>query len=265
MINICTPLYNNSREQLSRLWASLKAQTHTDWTWTVYDDSTQPGAADIIWGFCADERYRIELFTPHVPSRGNIGLSKRNCFGLAKGDILVEVDADDELTPDALEWIYAAFQAHPEVGFVYSDWCEINAAGEWCRYPEGWAFGYGSDYEISPGRWVMSAPEINETTMSHIVSAPNHVRAWRATIYRELNGHDPTLPVADDYELCVRTFLDYRIHKIPKLLYKQHIGSGTAQRQRNALIQQLVAEISDRYKGAIRQRCVRLGLPLKED
>lgn len=264
MISVVTPTYNTPPEVFARTWASLKAQTHTDWQWVVWDDSTNTQTWQHLYGLAADERYKIQAHRSLTHS-GIIGQVKRWAMMAAEGDILVELDHDDELTPDALAEIRAAFDAHPEVGFVYSDWCEVNGNGEWCRYPNGWAFGYGSDYEIAPGQWVMSAPELNETTMGHIVSAPNHVRAWRATIYRELNGHDPTLPVADDYELCVRTFLDYRIHKIPKLLYKQHIGSGTAQRQRNALIQQLVAEISDRYQGAIRQRCVRLGLPLKED
>ena len=264
MISVVTPTYNTPSEVLARTWASLKAQTHTDWQWVVWDDSTNTETWRHLYGLAADERYRIQAHRS-LSHSGVIGQVKRWAMMAAEGDILVELDHDDELTPDALAEIRATFDAHPEVGFVYSVWAEINGNGEWCRYPSGWAFGFGSDYETAPGQWVMSAPEINEATMSHIVSAPNHVRAWRATIYRELNGHDPTLPVADDYELCVRTFLDYRMLKIPKLLYKQHIGSGTAQRQRNALIQQLVAEISDRYKGAIRQRCVRLGLPLKED
>jgi hypothetical protein len=168
----------------------------------------------------------------------------------SEGEILVELDHDDELTPGGLEEIARAF-ADPEVGFVYSDWAEINDRGQWCRYPEGWAFGYGSDYQIAPGLWVMRAPALNRTTLSHIVSAPNHVRAWRASVYRGIGGHDPSLPIADDYDLCVRTALATSCVHIPKLLYKQHIGSHTAQRQRNDLIQKLVAEISARHSAQI--------------
>jgi hypothetical protein len=35
---------------------------------------------------------------------------------------------------------------------------------------------------------------------------------------------------------------------IPKVIYKQHIGNHTAQRQNNARIQELVAQISAEYK-----------------
>ena len=247
VISVCTSTYNNSPDELARVWASLKSQTYKDWVWTVYDDSTDPTVWANLYGFCADERYKVEMFKPHVPSRGNIGLSKHNCFMLAKGDLLVELDADDEITPDALTEIAQAFQ-DPTIGFVYSDWCEILPTGESGRYPDGWAFGYGNHYwDTEHQVWAMQSPEINHTTLSHIVSAPNHVRVWRADVYRKLGGHDIRLEVADDFDLVVRTCAVTRTHHIPKMLYKQHIGAHSAQRQRNALIQQLVPEIRQKH------------------
>jgi hypothetical protein len=176
---------------------------------------------------------------------------KRRAFSVAEGDLLVELDHDDELMPTALEEIAAAFE-RASVGFVYSDWCEILPSGVSGRYPEGWAFGYGDDYwDKKHGVWAMRAPVLNATTLGHIVSAPNHVRAWRASVYRQVGGHDPSLPVADDYDLVVRTALATECVHIPKMLYKQHIGPATAQRDRNGEIQRRVQEISERYSGAI--------------
>jgi glycosyltransferase involved in cell wall biosynthesis len=250
LVSIITPTYKTPPEILARTYASLRAQTYTNWEWIIWDDS--PG--DLVWrqiyGFAADERYRIRAHRSLAPSGGQIGQVKRQGFMVAEGEILVELDHDDELTSDCLAELVEVF-SDPDVGFVYSDWCEINERGEWCRYPAGWAFGYGSEYEIEPGRWVMRAPILNRTTLSHIVSAPNHVRAWRASVYRQIGGHDPSLPIADDYDLCVRTALATRCVHIPKLLYRQYIGSHTAQRQRNDLIQTLVAEISTRHMDQI--------------
>lgn len=260
MISIITPTYNTNPNILARTWASLKAQTLTDWEWVVWDDSTNDSTWAQVYGFCSDERYRISMYRSHVHS-GNIGQIKRQAFMVARGDILVELDHDDELTPDALAAISSAFSDNSDVGFVYSDWCEILPDGQSGVYPDGWAFGFGDKYWSDQyGVWVMKAPEINQTTMSHIVSAPNHVRAWRSSVYRELNGHNPDYHVADDYELIVRTFLATRIGKIPKLLYKQHIGPLTAQRVRNSQIQDLVAEISNKYEIAISDRCNQLGI-----
>ena len=253
MISIITPTYETNPDTLARTWNSLKNQTYTDWEWVVWDDSITENVWQQVYGFCSDERYTISLFRSHVHS-GRIGQVKRWAAMVSTGDIIVELDHDDELTRDALAEIAHAFD-NPNIGFAYSNWCEINERGESCRYPDGWAFGYGADYYNEEyGVWVMRAPELNATTMSHIVSAPNHVRAWRASVYRELGGHDPSLRVADDYDLCVRTILKTDAKHIDKLLYKQYISERTAQRVHNAEIQKYVAIIADKYNKQIREK-----------
>lgn len=243
MISIVTCTYNTPADDLARLWASLKAQTHTDWEWVVLDDSPGWDTWRQLCGFCADERYTVRIYRPHTPSGGNIGRVKHDAFMLGYGNILLELDHDDELTPDALQIVSETFQAGAK--FVYSDWCEILPDGQSGRYPDGWAFGYGDHYwDTEHQVWAMKAPEINRTTINHIVSAPNHVRAWDAGLYRKIGGHNITYPIADDYELVVRTALHTNLVYIPKMLYKQHIGSHTAQRQRNDLIQMLVSKIA---------------------
>jgi glycosyltransferase involved in cell wall biosynthesis len=253
MISVVTPTYRTDPDVLARTWASLKAQTYTDWEWVVWDDTPGDEVWRQLYGLAADERYRLIAHRSHVPS-GSIGRVKRRGFMVAEGDVLVELDHDDELTPDALEAIADAF-TDPNVGFVFSDWSEILPSGESGRYPEGWAFGYGSDYfDADHGVWVMRAPELNAVTLGHIVSAPNHVRAWRASVYRQLGGHDPALPVADDYDLVVRTALATTCVHVPRMLYRQHIGPSTAQRQRNEEIQVRVAEIAGRYAEGLAER-----------
>jgi glycosyltransferase involved in cell wall biosynthesis len=247
MISVVTPTYNTPPDILARTFASLKAQTFTDWEWVVYDDSTDDRVWRQLWGYCADERYNIRPLRG-MSNIGSIGKVKRTAFMAAEGDVLVELDHDDELTPDCLKELDNAFQS--DIGFAYSDWSEHFATGGTGRYPEGWAFGYGGEYRVDED-WAMAAPPVNRTTLSHIVSAPNHVRAWKADAYRSLNGHNPDLPVADDYELVVRTLLKYDWVHIPKRLYRQHISPKTAQRTRNAQIQRLVGEISSSYSEAL--------------
>jgi len=250
MISVVTPTYNTPPHVLARTFASLKAQTFTDWEWVVYDDSTNDRVWRQLWGFCADERFRVRPLRG-IAHNGSIGQVKRTAFMAAEGDILVELDHDDELTPDCLEELNEVFR--DDVGFAYSDWSEHLDSGGTGRYPAGWAFGFGSEYQTGSD-WVMAAPPINRTTASHIVSTPNHVRAWQADLYRALNGHRPDLPVADDYDLVVRTILATDWVHIPKRLYKQHIGGHTAQRQRNAEIQRRVGEIHSLYSDQLDKR-----------
>jgi len=250
MISVITCTYNTPQDVLARTWASLKAQTHTDWEWVVYDDSPGWDTYRQLYGFCADERYKVRIYRSHVPSEGMIGKVKHDAFMLGYGDILVELDHDDELIPDCLETVKDFIDSGAE--FVYSDWCEILPDGQSGKYPDGWAFGYGDHYwDAEQSVWAMKAPWINRTTISHIVSAPNHVRAWTSELYHRLGGHNVDMPIADDYELMVRTALATDMVYIPRMLYKQHIGLHTAQRQRNGLIQELVAEIEEKYREQI--------------
>ncbi|MFN9953339.1 MAG: glycosyltransferase, partial [bacterium] len=108
MISIITPTYNTPQDILARTWGSLRSQTFSDWEWVVWDDSTNNETWRQLYGFCADERYKLAMHRSHVHS-GSIGEVKRNGFMVAKGDILVELDHDDELMPDALQLINDAF------------------------------------------------------------------------------------------------------------------------------------------------------------
>jgi glycosyltransferase involved in cell wall biosynthesis len=253
VISVITPTFNTTPSDLLRTWESLKNQSFTDWEWVVWDDSTENATWSLLQGIAADERFKVSVHRS-LRHSGSIGDVKRNGFMVSHGEIYVELDHDDELTPDCLQEIHDAMQ-DPSIGFVYSDWCEILPDGLSGKYPDGWAFGFGSHYWNDDYKyWVMRTPEINRTTISHIVSVPNHVRAWRASVYHQLSGHDVSLPIADDYELIVRTVLATETFHIPKLLYIQHIGAHTAQRQRNDLIQRLVAEISTTYSDLLDKR-----------
>jgi glycosyltransferase involved in cell wall biosynthesis len=244
-ISVITPTYNTPKEVLARTWASLKAQTFTDWEWVVWDDSTTHNVWDQLYGLASDERYRIVAHKSHTPS-GSIGAVKRRAFMVAEGEYLVELDHDDELTPDALQEI--ATTMDEGFHFCFSDWAEVFADGTSGRYPEGWGLGFGVDnWNEELGLWQLSIPTMNEESIKHIVGVPNHVRVWNSQFYQMIGGHDSALEVCDDYDLMIRSFLNGDFQHIPKLLYKQHIGAHTAQRKQNARIQSLVPEIYAKY------------------
>lgn len=239
-ISVITPAYNTDPDILARTWSSLKAQTFTDWEWVVWDDSTDNRVWNQLYGMASDERYKLRVFKSHVHS-GVIGQVKRWGFMVADGKILVELDHDDELMPDALTEISKAFE--DQVDFVFSDWCEILPNGVSGKYPEGWGLGFGKNYwDEKINVWGLSIPTMNNDSIKHIVGVPNHVRAWDAEFYRKIGGHNFKLDVCDDYELILRTYQTGSWKHIPKVLYKQHIGN-TTQRKKNKRIQELVPVI----------------------
>jgi glycosyltransferase involved in cell wall biosynthesis len=251
---------------IERTYRSLLAQTYPDWEWVIVDDSRSRDTTGYVRKLAdsGESGGRIRLYSQY-PSTESIGANKAAAGMLARGEILVELDHDDELLPEALDMVVAGFRGHPELDFLYSDAVDALEGGGTGLYPPGWGLGFGAyASEAVRGQRVPVAlsPPITWETIRHIVSAPNHLRAWRGDFYRRIGGHNHLLPVADDYELVLRTFLEGSIGKIPRPLYIQHHHGDqrNASRRRNPEIQQRVAEESARYSLALDRRCLSLGM-----
>jgi len=272
LVSVFTPAYKTG-EKIMRPFDSLRGQTHSNWEWVIIDDSDDDGETFRMLSELADRDPRIKLYKEHRHS-GCIGRLKKNACLLARGEYLVELDHDDELTPNALELVVKAYQKYPECGFVYTDFAECFEDGSPVMYGQNrnlkppftdWGFGYGSYREESHGGQsyaVANAPNINPKTIRHIVAAPNHIRSWRKSTYLEIGGHGDLIHVADDYEIMVRTFLYTRMCRVPEMCYVQYrnFGVGNTHRERNQEIQRLVRYFSQVYDERIHARFVQLGV-----
>jgi glycosyltransferase involved in cell wall biosynthesis len=259
LVTVFTPAYKTG-EKIYRPFLSLKAQIYTNWEWIIVDDSDDDGETFKVLSNLAKKDHRIQVFKPWEHS-GTIGKLKNWACSLGKGHILVELDHDDELTDYALEYVVKGFKQFPGAGFLYTDCAEIYENGASHTYRKGWAFGYGSYSDVEyKGKLYKSGNggNINAKTIRHIISTPNHIRAWRKSFYESIGGHNKELHVADDYEIIVRTFLKTRMIRVPKLCYIQYI-SNTTQQMRNRDIHRHVRSIRAHYDRMIHDRFLELG------
>lgn len=259
LISVFTPTYRTG-DRFLRPLVSMKAQTYRNWDWVIWDDSGDDGRTAAMIEAHANLDHRIRLFRPERHS-GVIGEVKYNACTQCRGEILVELDHDDELTPDALQRVVAAYKAFPEAGFYFTDYAEVDPNLNPLRYPDGWGFGLGSYYKASfRGKelLVASTPGISPKSIRHLVAAPNHLRAWRRDLYFQIGGHNREIHVADDLELMLRTFLKTRMVHIPVLGYVQYQDGTNTQRIRNQDIQRHVRCIVARYDRRIHERFLEL-------
>ena len=97
--SLITPEHNPKNVfNLLELFESIKAQTYTNWEWILY-----------LNGPCTPEHIPDEIRNHHQivlhvceEINSNIGFLKNKAFNLGTGDILVELDHDDIITPDCL-------------------------------------------------------------------------------------------------------------------------------------------------------------------
>ena len=262
LITVFTPTYKTG-DKLLRPLSSLLSQTYNNWEWVIIDDSDDDGKTFKELTEMAKNDYRIRPYRADCHS-GVIGHLKKTACDLARGEYLLELDHDDELTPKTLEWVVATYKKYPDVGFVYSDFAECGEDSSPVTYGPGWGFGYGSYREEKYNGvkyMVVNAPRINAKSIRHIVAAPNHLRSWRKSLYASIGGHNEALHVVDDYELVIRTFLSTRMALIPKLCYIQYRNmTGNTHQVRNKDIQRLVRYSSMWYEDKIHERLIELGV-----
>jgi len=217
MISVFTPSHDS--KFLDDCYASLKAQTYENWEWVVLLNGeakwNRPGY---------DDRVRIIYANPNVKG---VGALKRQAVEYCDGNILVELDHDDILAPNALERVNEEFSKNPDVVFVYSDFAQINedkSPNYQCFDPAfGWEYYPEGDY------LVCSSPEPTPHNVSYIWYAPNHIRSFRKSAYEAAGGYDARRTVLDDQDLMARLYLQGEFHHIKECLYYQRVHSNNTQ------------------------------------
>jgi len=224
--SIFTTCYNSYNKML-RAYSSIKNQTFKDWEWVILDDSPDDNHFNFLKNILINDK-RIRLYKRSENS-GNIGNVKNEVVSLCRGEYLLELDHDDEILPDVLNDSINVFESNPEIGFIYMDYTNITEDGKMVKYSDFFSFGYAGYYCYKyNNKWyyVASTPNINNITLSHIISVPNHPRIWRKDILLKIGNFSEFLPICDDYELILRTAINTKIAKIHKLGYIQYMNNN---------------------------------------
>jgi glycosyltransferase involved in cell wall biosynthesis len=272
--SVFTPVFKTG-DKILRTYKGLAEQTCVDWEWVIVDDSP-PGDLStwiILQGIAAKD-FRVKPIKIHPVSGGNVGLVKHRAAILSTGKWLVELDHDDYLMKDCLQTCLEASAKFPDAGFMYSDCTEMSDSGDFRDYDterDGnyygrrdnlFAFSYaGHTWKNIDGKeyLVHHYPSINPISIRFNTSMPNHVRVWRSDVYRKIGGHRQDLPVADDLELIIRTFLETRIIHIKRMLYIQHFKLGSTVDLNSFDINRRARLIRDFYNLKIHKRIEELG------
>src|SRR5512145_541161 len=236
-VSIFTPTHDT--KFLLDVYASIKDQDFHEWV-IVYNNGAKPINFN-------DSRVK----TTHFVSNNNeyrIGELKKVACDSCTGDILLELDHDDLLMPTAIKEVQNAFKSHPDVGFVYSNalYCDLEFNNVQ-RFDEsnGWQYkqvkynGHRIDMPLS----FPPTP----ASVSRIWYAPDHLRAYRKTVYDSVGGFDSSLKVLDDQDLMCRMYQATKFHHIPKGLYVYRVHGENSWLKYNQEIQDGVWPLYDKY------------------
>jgi O-antigen biosynthesis protein len=220
LLSVITPVHAATSPFIDDAYQGLLRQTFLLWEWIIVLN----GGGTVPEHILEDPRVRVyEVDDDDATKKTNrIGRIKRFGCDQGAGDILVELDADDILTDDALESIAAAF-SDPKIHMAYS-----NSAIFSCRglQPAVTTIDYG--WRTREFEWkghclqekIGWPPSVH--MMRSVEWAPYNARAYRKTSYHEVGGHDPEIWLAEDHDLCCRFYIKYGhvgLRHIDKCLY----------------------------------------------
>ncbi len=262
LVSVYTPTYN-SGDYLKEAYRSLREQTYQNWEWVVMDDCSSDGTWERL-NEMQKEDVRVRPFRS-AKRMGKIGAVKDAATKLAMGSILVELDHDDMLTDRALEEVRSAFDADPEVGFVYSNSSNFFENGTFQRFGDDFWKDRYRETEYRGKKWLECLnPDIYDRFGEHFTQqfawfltvGPNHVRAFRRETFIKLGGYNPNLLVADDWDLYARFFLYSKCHHIDKMLYLYRIKDNWANTTftHNKAIQDHLALGRNHYAGEFERK-----------
>ena len=120
--------YFNKGELVIRAVSSLENQVSPEDEVLIVDDASQDSFAADALKVLKNAGIRSSLTS--LPLNLGPGKAKNVGIDMAQGDIVILLDADDELPPGSVDVIRRAFLDHPQADFIFGDYIVRDELGE---------------------------------------------------------------------------------------------------------------------------------------
>jgi hypothetical protein len=207
-VTFVVPCYNYGH-YVGHAIDSLLAQTFEALEVIAIDDASTDDSRQVLERYADDPRVRLVL---HERNQGHIR-SYNEGIALARGEFVGLLSADDLcIARDAVARQVDVFDAHPNVGFVYSSYCFVDGTGKVTYVWQPW----DADY-VRGG-----VEEFAELISKNYIPASGTL--VRRSGHEALGVYDPDLPHAGDWELWLRLCTRYEVGYIldPLYAYRTH-------------------------------------------
>lgn len=218
LVSIVIPAYNCTLYIKETIDSMLAQEGAIDMEIVVVNDGSTDDTGAVVRQFGGVVR---------VIDQPNAGVSAARNRGIreAKGDFIALVDHDDYWFPTKLASQLAAFESHPDVDVVFSDFSRWHADDKDGKFKNPSAFAdnarpQGIDREFSGwiyhqmllDSWVLTSTAL---TRSHAIVASG--------------GFDESLPFGEDWDFWLRTSRKSQFLKLREVstLYRQHANQGS--------------------------------------
>ena len=185
-LSVVVPFLNAERT-LTRCLESVISQTYIQWETILIDDGSSDNSSGICSKILDDNRFKL------YKNPVNLGVSISRNIGtkIAKGQYIVVLDADDEMTPNRLADTLSILEKYPNIGLLAGKALQPNsAAAENYECPTM----HDKTFEVKKTALVFGCPFVHSSIAyrRELFYAPYHL------------SYNPSLIVAHDYDLYLQ-------------------------------------------------------------
>ncbi len=194
---------HNETATLEAALQSVLSQEYKDWDMVIVDDASEEPTVRILKSYAA-RHDRITLLRNET-NRG-LAASLNTAWRAAKGPLIARMDADDVCVPGRLRLQAQFLAAHPEVSVLGGGAELCDDAGRFlgiARRP--------ADHERLVERIFRENPFIHSSVM------------MRRGYLQEAGGYDEGLRRAQDYDLWLRSYGNFRFHNLQEPLIRYRV------------------------------------------
>jgi glycosyl transferase family 2/putative nucleotidyltransferase-like protein len=225
-VTVLTAVYNGA-PFLEAAIESVRHQTYTDFEFIIVDDGSTDSSFALAQKIAArDSRIRL------IPSVHEGPAAARNRgLALAKGTIVVCMDADDVAMPGRIECQLGYLVAHPEVVVVGSALQLIDKDGQ--------QIAESSGYPLTP-------QEIRKGLLTGCNTIGHPTVAMRREAVLSVGGYRRLFDFAEDFDLWLRLSERHALANLPDVLvnYRWHGGNATILRKRAQALAAHIAKLA---------------------
>jgi glycosyltransferase involved in cell wall biosynthesis len=204
-VTVVIPCFNHGRFVLESVERALGQHGGPPKVIVVDDGSTDEetnGALESLPG-------EVELVRQQ---NAGVAAARNTGFERSGSDLLLMVDADDRLTPDALDTLRPPLESHVEVGYCYG---LMKLIGTWSG--------------------VLRFPDFDPYILLHRSIAGAQLGLVRRACWEDAGGFDPAIDGYEDWDFCLSALeKGWRGLQIPQVTheYRKHERSGNEEHRR---------------------------------
>jgi len=245
--SIVIPSYNSEGTVRRAVLSALAQETQLPYSVTVIDNGTRVQLEKCLEDMLSDPKLTLlKEVNPGLSMSLNLG------FCLSNAKYFMQLDADDELLPYAVEVFAQTFLRNPNLVYGYSDcfWIGHLPKEEW-----GWEKVSKADPKKFVNIWLK--PEFSQDRILH-ENYCGHAKCFTREAFFNIGGFDANLNCGEDWDFILKISELGEVRRVPHVLHKYYLlDSGMT----NSTGEQ---EKSDARKKIITRTMIRRNLTMKD-